>query len=137
MATRLGSLWHRAHGRISIRLGIRIDSFLLHPQMDEGLGYDSNVFGGSPQRGSWLVGTHPSLLVASDWSRDSLGAYFAADDEHYLDQPRQSTTNWTASMGGSLRWDAISSRCRRRISICIRRVPTWTLCRPTSLSAIR
>ena len=81
---------------------IRIDSFLLHPQLDEGLGYDSNVFGGAPQRGSWLVGTHPSLLVASAWSRNSLGAYFSADDEHYLDQPRQSTTDWTASMGGSV-----------------------------------
>src|ERR1700693_2842098 len=41
--------------------GVRVGSFLLHPQWAEGLGYDSNVFGssgGGP--GSWLVGTHPS-----------------------------------------------------------------------------
>ncbi len=82
--------------------GIRVDSFVLHPQLEEGLGYDSNVFGGAPQRGSWLVGTHPSLLVASDWSRDSLGAYLAVDDARYLDQPAQSTTNWTGSVGGTV-----------------------------------
>jgi hypothetical protein len=82
--------------------GVRLGSFVLHPQMDEGLGYDSNVFGSSSPRGSWIVGTHPSLLVGSDWSRDSLGAAIAVDDARYLDQPRQSRTDWTASLGGSL-----------------------------------
>src|ERR1700688_2728163 len=82
--------------------GIRVDSFVVHPQLEQGLGYDSNVFGGTPQRGSWIVGTHPSLLVASDWSRDSVGGYLAVDDSRYLDQPAQSTTNWTASVGGSV-----------------------------------
>ncbi len=82
--------------------GIRLDSFVLHPQLEQSLGYDSNVFGGTPQRGSWIVGTHPSLLVASDWSRDSLGGYLAVDDSRYLDQPAQSTTNWTGSVGGSV-----------------------------------
>jgi hypothetical protein len=83
-------------------LGIRAGSFMLHPKLDEGLGYDSNVFGGASKRGSWIVGTHPSLLIGSDWSRDSLGGYVGIDDSRYLDQPRQSRTNWTASLGGSL-----------------------------------
>jgi hypothetical protein len=83
--------------------GVRADSFLLRPQWEEGLGYDNNVFGsGTGQRGSWLVGSHPSLLVGSDWSRDSLGGYLGADDLRYLDQPSQSFTNWTAALGGGL-----------------------------------
>jgi hypothetical protein len=83
--------------------GVRVDSFLLHPQLEEGLGYDSNVFGsGSGALGTWLLGTHPSLLVGSDWSRDSLAGYVGLDNMRYLDQPRQSYTNWTASLGGSL-----------------------------------
>ncbi len=82
--------------------GMHVDSFLLHPLLEEGLGYDSNVFGGTPQRGSWVVGTHPSLLIGSDWSRDSLGAFLSVDDKQFLDQPRQSTTDWTASLGGTL-----------------------------------
>ena len=83
--------------------GVRVGSFLLRPQWAEGLGYDDNVFGssgGGP--GSWLVGSHPSLLIGSDWSRNSLGGYVGVDDLRYLDQPRQSQTNWTASVGGTL-----------------------------------
>ncbi len=83
--------------------GVRLGSFLLHPKWDQGLGYDSNVFGSSSGAlGSWIVGTHPSLLVASDWSRNSVAAYVGADDLRYLELPHQSQTNWTASLGGSL-----------------------------------
>jgi hypothetical protein len=82
--------------------GVRLGSFRLHPQLEQELGYDSNVFGSASPRGSWIVGTHPSLLIASDWSRNSLGGYVGIDDARYLDQPGQSRTNWTASAGGSL-----------------------------------
>ncbi len=83
--------------------GVRAGSSVLHPLWEEGLGYDDNVFGsGDNKRGSWMVGTHPSLLVGSDWSRDSLAGYVSVNDRRYLDQPRQSYTNWTASLGGSL-----------------------------------
>ncbi len=82
--------------------GVRVGSFLLHPQIEEGLGYNSNLFGsGSGALGSWLVGTHPSLLIGSDWSRNSLSAYVGADDLRYLDQPAQGYTNWTAALGGT------------------------------------
>lgn len=43
-----------------------------------------------------------SLLVNSDWARDSLGGFFGVDDERYLDQPRQGFTNWTGSLGGAV-----------------------------------
>src|SRR5579883_1898347 len=52
--------------------GVRLGSFILHPQLDESLGYDDNVFGGLAKRGSWVIGTRPSLLISSDWSRDSI-----------------------------------------------------------------
>ena len=84
-------------------LGTRIGDFIVRPQIEEGLGYDDNVFGSSGNRlGSWIIGTHPSLLVNSDWSRDSIGGYIGADDLRYLDQPQQSRTDWTASLGGTL-----------------------------------
>jgi hypothetical protein len=84
-------------------LGIRAGGFVLHPQVEEGLGYDDNVFGSSGGKlGSWILGTHPSLLVNSDWSRNSIGGYIGIDDLRYLDQPQQSQTNWTASLGGTL-----------------------------------
>jgi hypothetical protein len=82
--------------------GLRDGSFILHPAWEQSLGYDSNVLGGPTPMGSWVVGTRPSLLVASDWSRDALGAYVAADDRRDLGAPAQSRTNWTASIGGSV-----------------------------------
>lgn len=83
--------------------GIQAGSFTFHPQLEEGVGYDNNVFGSSArQRGSWVVGTHPSLLVGSDWSRHSLAGFVSVDDTRYLDEPRQSYTNWTASLGGTV-----------------------------------
>lgn len=83
-------------------LGIRLGSFLVHPQIQTGLGYDSNVMGGRPAHGSWLVHDQPSILFSSDWSRNALGGYFSADDTRYLDQPAQSRTDGTLSVGGSL-----------------------------------
>lgn len=80
--------------------GVRVDSFILHPQLEEGFGYDSNVLGSAAARGSWLIGSRPSLLVNSDWSRGGLGGYVGADNESYFGQPKQSFTNWTASLGG-------------------------------------
>ena len=103
MARRRASRWPRALRPDFDPPGVRVGSFLLRPQWAEGLGYDNNVFGSSDGgRGSWLVGTHPSLLVGSDWSRHSLGGYVGVDDLRYLDQPRQSQTNWTAAVGGAL-----------------------------------
>ena len=82
--------------------GTRLGSFIVQPRIEEGLAYDSNVFGSANPRGSWIVGTHPSLLVNSDWSRNSVGGYFSLDDWRYLDQPQQSRTNWSAAVGGTL-----------------------------------
>lgn len=82
--------------------GVRDGAFLLRPAWEQSIGYDSNVLGGPAPVGSWVVGTRPSLLVSSDWPRDALGAYVAADDRRDLGAPGQSRTDWTASLGGSL-----------------------------------
>ena len=62
--------------------------------------------------GAGCSDTRPSLLVNSDWSRDGLGGYVGVDDERYLDQPQQSFTNWTASLGWS---GASGPRCADRV----------------------
>lgn len=82
--------------------GVRSGAFILRPAWEQSIGYDDNVLGGPAPLGSWVVGTRPSLLVASDWSRDALGAYVSADDRRDLEAPAQSRTDWTASLGGSI-----------------------------------
>jgi len=82
--------------------GVPAGAFILHPTWEQSIGYDSNVLGGPAPLGSWVLGTRPSLLAASNWSRDALGLYVGADDRRDLGAPAQSRTNWTASLGGSL-----------------------------------
>lgn len=82
--------------------GIRADGFLLHPSLEEAVGYDSNVLGGPGAAGSWELGTHPSLGVASDWSGSAIGGVLGLDDTRYLDAPRQSRTDGRVAFGGTL-----------------------------------
>ena len=78
---------------------IHAGGFLLDPAMEEGVGYDSNVLGGAGSPGSWTLGTHPSLRVTSDWSRDAVAGVLGLDDTRYLDAPRQSRTDGSAAFG--------------------------------------
>ena len=118
---RHGARRHRGLARAAGLRSLRAcgsDSFLLHPQWEEGLGYDDNVFGsGTGQRGSWLVGSHPSLLVGSDWSRDSLGGYLGADDLRYLDQPQPELHQLD---GGAGRWTVRSGATSSRVGRAFR-----------------
>ena len=83
-------------------LGLQDGPFVFHPAWEQSIGYDSNVLGGPSPRGSWVVGTAPSLLATGDWSGDTLAAYVSADDRRDLSVPTQSRTDWTASFGGSI-----------------------------------
>jgi hypothetical protein len=82
--------------------GIRSGAFVVHPAWEQSLGYDSNVLGGPVPRGSWVLGSRPSLLIGSGWSHDALGAYVAADDRREPGAPAQDRTDWSASLGGGL-----------------------------------
>ncbi len=81
-------------------LGVRIGSFLLQSELNEGIGYNSNVSGLPNSPGSWLLRTAPSLTLNSNWSRDRLGAAFTLEDGRYLNAPSQNYTDWTATVGG-------------------------------------
>ena len=81
---------------------IHAGALLVRPRFEESLGYDDNVLSGSNRRGSWLTGSSGSLLIGSGWSRDAIGLNLSAADTRYLDQPNQSRTDGSASVGGSL-----------------------------------
>ena len=82
--------------------GIQVDSFLVSPSIEEGLGYDSNVLGGPGSPSSLTLGTHPSVTARSDWSRDAVAGILGLDDTRYLEAPKQSRTDATAAFGGTL-----------------------------------
>jgi hypothetical protein len=81
--------------------GIHTESFVLHPAVETGFGYNDNVLGGRGSPSSIISSTKAVVAVNSDWDRNAIGAYLSADTEQYLDTPQQSQTNWTAAIGGT------------------------------------
>jgi len=81
--------------------GIRVGDFIILPELSESAGYDSNVTGTEPAQGSPFLETQATVRAVSDWGRDSLGGGITIDNNSYLDLPRQSYTNWIATLGGT------------------------------------
>jgi hypothetical protein len=81
---------------------IHAGNLRVKPSIEETIGYDDNVLSGQNRRGSWLTTTGGSILIGSDRSRHAFGAYFSATDTHYAEQPRQSRTDGSVSVGGAL-----------------------------------
>ena len=81
--------------------GVRLGGFVIRPELTETAGYSSNVTGTRRARGSAIIETAASVQARSDWSRHSLGVSVGVNDTRFLDVPRQSFTNWTASAGGT------------------------------------
>jgi hypothetical protein len=83
-------------------LGLRDGPLVASPLLDESIGYNSNALPGPYRRGSWQVVTSPTLSLATDWSRDAIGAMLSIQDTRTLALPAQSHTDGTASVGGRL-----------------------------------
>lgn len=81
--------------------GIRVGDFNLNPTLTEAFGYDSNVDGLKDGHGSPTTETTADLNVASNWSRDSVGAFLSVDDIRDFTRSQQDQTSWTASLFGS------------------------------------
>jgi hypothetical protein len=81
--------------------GLRLGAFIFHSEVIESAGYETNVTATQPPHGSAFLDTAATLQAVSDWGSDSLGAAVSVDNNLYFDQPRQTDTNWTASIGGS------------------------------------
>ena len=71
----------------------------MKPNLDELVGYNSNVLGLSGGAGSPVIETRPSVQIESDWGRDALGADFSLDDFRYPAAAAQTHTDWTAAIG--------------------------------------
>ncbi len=90
----------RAHPEYDYR-GVRVGTFLIRPEVTESAGYDSNVLGTAEGRGSALVLTRADLRASNELSRYGITAGLGLTDYRYLDLPKQSYLDWTASLGGT------------------------------------
>lgn len=82
-------------------LGVHVGAFTVRTQLNEGVLYNDNVLGRSGGPGSWAIGTAPSVSFNSNFARNSIGGSFSLNDTHYLDQPAQTRTDYSASLGGT------------------------------------
>ncbi len=82
--------------------GVRAGSFTIRPNIQESVGYNSNVEGFDRAPGSAFIANAGTLDIRSNWSRDSAYVLATLDDRRYLDLPNQSYTNWTAGAGGTI-----------------------------------
>lgn len=82
-------------------LGVRVGDFIIRPEIDESVGYDSNVLGTSPSKGAFDFDTQGSVRANSDWGRNSLGAAVTVDDRRLTSETLEDRTDWTATLGGT------------------------------------
>lgn len=82
-------------------LGIRVGDFIVRPELDESVGYNSNVIGQVPAVGSAEVVTDANLRFASDWATSSFGGAFNVTNTQVPSLPNQNTTSWSAGLGGT------------------------------------
>ena len=82
-------------------LGIRLGEFTVRPQIDQGVGYDTNVLGTNPATSSFFTNTNSQLFINSNFGTNSFGADFGINNYSYTDQKQESFTDWNASVGGT------------------------------------
>ena len=82
-------------------LGIQVGKYNVRPQLDTGVGYDTNVLGTRPSTGSFYLNNAPQVFINSLFGTNSLAANFGLNDFRYTDQKTQSHTDWNASVGGT------------------------------------
>ena len=83
------------------RLGVRLGSAIIRPEVSQAYGYDDNVTATPKAHGSPVVQTSINLRAGTDLSRYGVTAGLTVDDLRYLDLPKQSATNWTVALGGA------------------------------------
>ena len=78
---------------------VRIGGFVVSPDLDQALFYNSNV-NGDPNSASWGSRTSASVLASSDWVRDSLGASIGFSHNQLFAFPDESYTDWNVGLAG-------------------------------------
>jgi hypothetical protein len=82
-------------------LGVRAGDFIIRPELDSGIGYNSNLLGQSSGRGSYQFENSGSVRVNSDWGRNSLAGEVTFDDRRTPSVSSENRTDWSATLGGT------------------------------------
>ncbi len=81
--------------------GVPVGDFIIRPELDESVGYNSNVLGQKPADGSFTEDTAGSVRFNSNWDRNSLDGQITFDNRIDPSVPSMNRTDWSAAVGGS------------------------------------
>jgi len=83
--------------------GLRMGAFLAYPKLSVTPEYDDNIYATETNTQSdtvWHV--TPEVNLASDWSRNAVGAYAHAILNRYQKRSEENTTDWGAGVNGRI-----------------------------------
>ena len=83
--------------------GIQVGAFILHPRLELGTGFTSNVYETTARTADEYASIAPSLQATSNWSRDMLALDGGASLMRYFAQARRDQDDW--HIGASGRYD--------------------------------
>lgn len=79
--------------------GVRVGSFVISPNLDESLFYNSNL-NGVPGSGSWGMRTSGAVSASSDWVRNSLAATIGFASNRFFTFPNENFVDWNVGLAG-------------------------------------
>ena len=82
------------------RPGVRLGAYTVNANLDETVGYDSNLTGTSRAVSSGFLSSSTNVTANSNWSRNRLGLAAGINNYTYFSHPEQNYTNYTTSIGG-------------------------------------
>jgi hypothetical protein len=88
--------------------GEHVGAFTVYPRASLTEIYDDNVYALPQKTGGDIVALSPSVDISSNWSRNSLGVHLQYERDQYLDQPGQSSNEYSMAANAGVDVDSRS-----------------------------
>jgi len=88
--------------------GEHIGAFTVYPRASVTAIYDDNVYALPKKTGGAIIALTPSLDISSNWSRNSLGVRLQYERDQYLDQPGESSNEYSMAANAGIDVDSRS-----------------------------
>jgi len=88
--------------------GEHVGAFTVYPRASVTDIYDDNVYALPKKTGGDIVALTPSLDISSNWSRNSLGVHLQYERDQYLEQPGESSNEYSLSANAGVDVDSRS-----------------------------
>jgi len=88
--------------------GVHVGEFTVYPRASLTDIYDDNVYALPKKTGGDIVSIAPSLDIGSNWGRNSLGVHLQYERDQYLEQPGQSSDEYSMTANAGVDVDSRS-----------------------------